>query len=115
MDDIPSWLLTDYSLPTILAASALGLVVWVLAHANAEPGTTVRVLWGLAEYTKSGARVQGVSSTQAIDQSHRARANTGKSKGNQPKPPISTHYLKSDAEAELKVSELRSLYLFSPE
>ena len=36
----------------LIAVVAAGLI-WGLAHVSSEPRTTVKVLWGLVEYTKS--------------------------------------------------------------
>lgn len=43
-----------YGLSAIVAALVVAAAIWYLAQSNAEPGTTVKVLWGLVEYTKVG-------------------------------------------------------------
>lgn len=43
-----------------LAMLTLGSTLWGLTHWAAEPGTTVKVLFGLTEYTKSASRLDPV-------------------------------------------------------
>lgn len=55
------------------------VVVWLLAHANAEPGTKVSVFWGLVEYTKpsDAAVVQAPMPDKAQVRSLPASSNRG--------------------------------------
>jgi len=43
----------DFGIVGVIGLVAGGAAVWALAHFSAEAGTTVNVLWGLVNYTKS--------------------------------------------------------------
>ena len=45
--------LRTYGIWTAVAIVALAATVWVLVHDASAPGTEVKVLWGLVEYTKT--------------------------------------------------------------
>lgn len=54
MNEIVADIFKKHGLPAVAGALALGGMVWYLAQVNAQPGTSVKVLWGLVEYTKDG-------------------------------------------------------------
>lgn len=58
--------------PVLLGiALVLALVVGLVTHASAEPGSEVQLLWGLAKYTKAKAKTTEPSSpTEAPDTSN---------------------------------------------
>lgn len=47
-----SLLLSRYGIGAIIAAICLAGLSWFFAHFSAAPGKSVRILWGLSEYTK---------------------------------------------------------------
>ena len=53
MRDIALEVLRRYGLLAVLAGASFALLIWALAHTVAAPGTSVNVLWGLAQYTKA--------------------------------------------------------------
>jgi hypothetical protein len=57
MSELGSELLKRYGVVAIIAAAILAAIVaasvWGLAHFASAPGTPVKVLWGLVEYTKT--------------------------------------------------------------
>lgn len=56
MSDLGSELVKRYGLTAVIVAVLVAPIVWALAHFASAPGTPVKVLWGLVEYTKSPAR-----------------------------------------------------------
>ncbi len=62
MGDVLSQILRRYGSLAISVAFLLALVVCVVTHLVATPGTEVSVLWGLIRYTKAPAAVAHISS-----------------------------------------------------
>lgn len=53
MNDLGSELVKRYGTLAVVAAIIIAPIVWSLAHFASAPGTPVKILWGLVEYTKA--------------------------------------------------------------
>ncbi len=53
MDEFFTQVISSFGVLGLIIVAIFAGVVWILAHASAEQGTSVSVLWGLVAYTKS--------------------------------------------------------------
>ena len=56
MGNVTSDIFRTYGLPGLGVLLVLGLIVWIVIHRAAEPGSEIRLLWGLATYKKKYRR-----------------------------------------------------------
>ncbi len=58
MGNVISDIFRTYGIPGLAALLILVVVAWIIAHKNAEPGSEISLLWGLAKYKKKYARIR---------------------------------------------------------
>lgn len=75
MSEIWSELVRHYGIVAVIVTVFFGATVWALAHIASAPGTLVKVLWGLVEYTKSTSRALQ-SSTEPTSSSSTIKGET---------------------------------------
>lgn len=67
MSDLGSDLLKRYGGAAVILAVILALAIWALAHFASAPGTQVKILWGLVEYTTPSSSIAKVPTVASAD------------------------------------------------
>lgn len=107
MSDTVQYLIGEYTLEAVLAACLFAVIVWLLAHFYSAPGTTVRILWGLAEYTKRTPSAL-VPTQKLVGPKRGSAATSSKPEVNAKEQPRSiVHFASTKESATSKVLQIR--------
>ncbi|MCD4692379.1 MAG: hypothetical protein K8R79_05665 [Calditrichales bacterium] len=66
MESVIKLLIEKYGIAAVIFGIIGGIIVWLFGHIFAEPGGSVKVLWGMIEYAKSTKPLLSSGTTTSI-------------------------------------------------